>query len=65
MKHVKMVLFLLCRYKKFQIVDAGKTENHIYRNKTEVMANGQWGINQTGSNAINGSTKDLETIYNC
>jgi hypothetical protein len=30
------------------------------------MANGQWGINfQTGSNAINGSTKDLETIYNC
>jgi outer membrane protein OmpA-like peptidoglycan-associated protein len=29
------------------------------------MANGQWGINfQTGSNAINGSTKDLETIYN-
>jgi hypothetical protein len=32
--------------------------------KTEVMANGQWVNFQTGSNAINGSTKDLETIYN-
>jgi outer membrane protein OmpA-like peptidoglycan-associated protein len=47
-------------------VDAGKTEKITYtETKTEVMANGQWGINfQTGSNAINGSTKDLETIYN-
>lgn len=47
-------------------VDAGKIEKISYTgNKTQVLANGQWNINfETGSTAISGSTKDLETIYN-
>jgi OmpA-OmpF porin, OOP family len=47
-------------------LDAGKTEKISYtETKTQVMANGQWGINfNTGSATISGSTKDLETIYN-
>jgi outer membrane protein OmpA-like peptidoglycan-associated protein len=47
-------------------VDAGKIEKISYAgNKTQVLANGQWNINfETGSTAISGSTKDLETIYN-
>ena len=47
-------------------VDAGKAEKISYAsNKTEVLANGQWNINfETGSTAISGSTRDLETIYN-
>jgi len=47
-------------------VDAGKIEKISYAaNKTEVLANGQWNINfETGSTAISGSTRDLETIYN-
>lgn len=47
-------------------VDAGKTEKISYTaTKTEVMADGQWNINfETGSTAISGSEKDLQTIYN-
>lgn len=47
-------------------VDAGKTEKITYNEtKTNVLANGQWNINfETGSTAISGSTRDLETIYN-
>jgi outer membrane protein OmpA-like peptidoglycan-associated protein len=47
-------------------VDAGKIEKISYAgNKTQVLANGQWNINfETGSTAISGSTRDLETIYN-
>jgi outer membrane protein OmpA-like peptidoglycan-associated protein len=47
-------------------VDAGKTEKISYSGtKTEVLANGQWNINfATGSTAIAGSDRDLETIYN-
>lgn len=47
-------------------VDAGKTEKITYtENKTNVMANGQWNINfATGSATIQGSEKDLETIFN-
>ena len=47
-------------------VDAGKVQKITYTgNKTEVLANGQWNINfETGSTAISGSTRDLETIYN-
>lgn len=47
-------------------VDAGKAEKVSYtENKTKVMANGNWSINfATGSTAIAGSSKDLETIYN-
>lgn len=44
----------------------GKTEKISYaEKKTEVMASGHWNINfATGSTTINGSTKELETIYN-
>lgn len=47
-------------------VDAGKTEKISYaETKTQVMADGQWNINfATGSTAIQGSDKDLQTIYN-
>ena len=47
-------------------VDAGKIQKITYTGtKTEVLANGQWNINfETGSTAISGSTRDLETIYN-
>jgi len=47
-------------------VDAGKVEKISYaENKTQVMADGQWNINfATGSTAIQGSEKDLQTIYN-
>lgn len=47
-------------------VDAGKIEKISYAgDKTQVLANGQWNINfETGSTAISGSTRDLETIYN-
>lgn len=52
--------------KSISDVDAGKTEKITYtETKTEVMADGQWNINfATGSTAIQGSEKDLETIYN-
>lgn len=44
----------------------GETKKIDYSsNKTEVMASGHWNINfATGSATIQGSTKDLETIYN-
>lgn len=47
-------------------IDAGKTEKISYTaEKTEVLASGQWNINfRTGSSTIEGSDKDLETIYN-
>ena len=47
-------------------VDAGVAVKQDYTaTKTEVMANGQWNINfATGSNAIQGSDKDLQEIYN-
>lgn len=47
-------------------VDAGKAEKISYaETKTQVMADGQWNINfATGSTAIQGSEKDLQTIYN-
>jgi outer membrane protein OmpA-like peptidoglycan-associated protein len=47
-------------------VDAGKTEKISYtETKTKVMANGNWNINfGSGSTSIEGSTKDLEAIYN-
>ncbi len=47
-------------------VDAGKAEKITYSgDKTQVLANGQWNISfETGSTAISGSTRDLETIYN-
>jgi len=47
-------------------VDAGTIVKADYsQTKTEVMASGHWGINfATGSTAILGSEKDLETIYN-
>jgi len=52
--------------KSINIGDAGKVEKISYaENKTSVLANGQWNINfATGSTAIQGSEKDLETIYN-
>lgn len=52
--------------KSINIGDAGKTEKIDYsQNKTQVLANGQWNISfETGSAAIAGSNKDLETIYN-
>jgi outer membrane protein OmpA-like peptidoglycan-associated protein len=47
-------------------VDAGKTEKVSYaETKTEVMASGEWNINfATNSTEIQGSEKDLATIYN-
>ncbi len=47
-------------------VYAGETKKIDYSaSKTEVMASGHWNINfATGSATIQGSTKDLETIYN-
>jgi len=47
-------------------VDAGKTEKVSYaETKTEVMASGEWNINfATASTEIQGSDKDLSTIYN-
>ena len=52
--------------KSINIGDAGKVEKISYaETKTKVLANGQWNINfATGSTAIQGSEKDLETIYN-
>ena len=52
--------------KSINIGDAGKIEKISYaETKTKVLANGQWNINfATGSTAIQGSEKDLETIYN-
>jgi len=52
--------------KNINDIDAGKTEKVDYTaTKTEVMATGEWHINfATGSNAISGSDKDLQTIYN-
>jgi outer membrane protein OmpA-like peptidoglycan-associated protein len=49
-----------------QLNDTGKAEKISYAgDKTQVLANGQWNINfETGSTAISGSTRDLETIYN-
>lgn len=47
-------------------VDAGTAEKVNYsETKTTVMADGQWNINfATNSTEIQGSEKDLETIYN-
>lgn len=47
-------------------IDGGKIEKISYTaEKTTVLATGQWNINfQTGSSNIQGSEKDLETIYN-
>lgn len=47
-------------------IDGGKIEKISYTaEKTTVLASGQWNINfQTGSSNIQGSEKDLETIYN-
>lgn len=47
-------------------IDAGTSAKISYsENKTNVLASGQWNINfQTGSSTIQGSDKDLETIYN-
>lgn len=47
-------------------VDAGKAEKITYtETKTKVLASGQWNINfETGSANIQGSDKDLTTIYN-
>jgi outer membrane protein OmpA-like peptidoglycan-associated protein len=52
--------------KSINIGDAGKVQKISYaETKTSVLANGQWNINfATGSSAIQGSEKDLETIYN-
>jgi outer membrane protein OmpA-like peptidoglycan-associated protein len=52
--------------KSINIGDAGKVQKISYaETKTSVLANGQWNINfATGSTAIQGSEKDLETIYN-
>jgi outer membrane protein OmpA-like peptidoglycan-associated protein len=52
--------------KSINIGDAGKVEKISYaETKTKVLANGQWNINfATGSTAIQGSERDLETIYN-
>lgn len=52
--------------KSISDVDAGKTEKITYtETKTQVMADGQWNINfATGSSNIQGSDKDLQTIYN-
>lgn len=52
--------------KSISDVDAGKAEKITYTDtKTKVMANGQWNINfATGSTNIQGSEKDLKTIYN-
>lgn len=52
--------------KNINDIDAGTTEKVDYTaTKTEVMAKGEWNINfATGSTAIEGSEKDLETIYN-
>jgi len=52
--------------KNINDIDAGKTEKVDYTaTKTEVMATGEWHINfATGSDAISGSDKDLQTIYN-
>lgn len=47
-------------------IDGGDVQKITYgETKTKVMANGQWSINfATASTEIQGSTKDLETIYN-
>jgi OOP family OmpA-OmpF porin len=47
-------------------IDVGKSEKISYTaEKTQVLASGQWNINfRTGSSTIDGSGKDLETIYN-
>jgi outer membrane protein OmpA-like peptidoglycan-associated protein len=52
--------------KSINIGDAGKIEKISYaETKTKVLASGQWNINfATGSSTIQGSEKDLETIYN-
>ncbi len=52
--------------KNINDIDAGKVEKADYTaTKTEVMAKGEWHITfASGSAAIDGSTKDLETIYN-
>lgn len=52
--------------KNINDIDAGTVAKTDYtNNKTTVMADGQWNINfNTGSTAIEGSDKDLETIYN-
>ena len=52
--------------KSINIGDAGKVEKISYaETKTKVLANGQWNINfATGSTTIQGSERDLETIYN-
>jgi outer membrane protein OmpA-like peptidoglycan-associated protein len=52
--------------KSINDIDAGKTEKVDYTaNKTTVMASGEWNINfASGSTNIQGSTKDLVTIYN-
>lgn len=52
--------------KSISDVDAGTAVKQDYsKTKTDVMANGHWNINfATGSTAIDGSEKDLTTIYN-
>jgi len=52
--------------KSINIGDAGKVQKISYsETKTSVLANGQWNISfATGSSTIQGSGKDLETIYN-
>lgn len=47
-------------------IDAGTSAKISYTaQKTQVLASGQWNINfQTASSTIQGSEKDLETIYN-
>ena len=52
--------------KNINDIDAGTTAKADYTaTKTEVMASGQWNINfTTGSTNIQGSDKDLSTIYN-
>ena len=52
--------------KNINDIEVGKVDKVDYTaNKTEVMASGQWNINfATNSAEIQGSTKDLELIYN-
>jgi outer membrane protein OmpA-like peptidoglycan-associated protein len=52
--------------KSINIGDAGKVEKISYtETKNKVLANGQWNINfATGSTTIQGSERDLQTIYN-
>jgi outer membrane protein OmpA-like peptidoglycan-associated protein len=52
--------------KSINDIDAGKTEKSDYTaEKTTVVANGEWNINfASGSTNIQGSSKDLATIYN-